>query len=127
MNHSADLLLQTDPASGLLDAALGIYLENVQTGIKTRYNNSSVGQLFVGSRNTSDTDIALTVWRQGIGGGSELFSNSSLYVSSIMDSGNANVYISGANITTGTASLSIPSGIGLATGSSDIIIYGYNS
>ena len=127
VNHSADLLLQTDPASGLLDAALGIYLENVQTGIKTRYNNSSVGQLFVGSRNTSDTDIALTVWRQGIGGGSELFSNSSLYVSSIMDSGNANVYISGANITTGTASLSIPSGIGLATGSSDIIIYGYNS
>ena len=123
----ANLVVQTDPPSGVQTSKLGLFAYNDQTGIRTSYNASSAGQLFVGSRSTSDTDMALTVWRQGIGGGSELFSSSSLYVTNIMDSADASVYISGVNVTIGSATLIGPSGIGPVDGSSDLTMFGYSS
>jgi hypothetical protein len=123
----ANLVVQTDPPSGVQTSKLGLFAYNDQTGIRTSYNASSAGQLFVGSRLTSDTDMALTVWRQGIGGGSELFSSSSLYVTNIMDSADASVYISGVNVTIGSATLVGPSGLGPVDGSSVLTMFGYSS
>jgi len=131
LTRTADLAIQTDPASGVQTGELGLFAYNNQSGIRTRFNDAAAAPLHIGSTAFAsgvlggDTAAGLVLYRKGISGGDEIFSTGSLYVTNIMDSANANVYISGANITVGAASLAIPSGIGPVTGAIDLTLTGY--
>jgi hypothetical protein len=133
VTHTADLAIQTDPASGVQTGELGLFAYNNQSGIRTRFNYAAAAPLRIGSSAFAsgilggDFAAGLVMYRKGISGGDEIFSTGSLYVTNIMDSGNANVYISGANVTTGTSNLVIGSGIGPTTGGFDLVMTGYPS
>ena len=133
VTHTADLAIQTDPASGVQTGELGLFAYNNQSGIRTRFNHAAAAPLHIGSTAFAsgilggDFAAGLVLYRKGISGGDEIFSTGSLYVTNIMDSGNVNVYISGANVTTGTSNLVIGSGIGPTTGGFDLVMTGYPS
>jgi len=133
VTHTADLAIQTDPASGVQTGELGLFAYNNQSGIRTRFNHAAAAPLHIGSTAFAsgilggDFAAGLVLYRKGISGGDEIFSTGSLYVTNIMDSGNVNVYISGANVTTGTLNLVIGSGIGPTTGGFDLVMTGYPS
>tara|TARA_B100000287_G_scaffold195507_1_gene184642 strand:- start:2766 stop:11819 length:9054 start_codon:yes stop_codon:yes gene_type:complete len=131
--HTADLAIQTDPPSGVQSGELGLFAYNDQSGIRTRFDRAGVAPLQISSSVFAsgilgeDTAAGLVMYRRGVSGGEEVFSTGSLYVTNILDSGNANVYISGANIVTGIAPLVIGSGVGMPTAEVDFSITGYPS
>ena len=133
VTHTADLAIQTDPPSGVQTGELGLFAYNNQSGIRTRFNDAAAAPLRIGSTAFAsgilggDTAAGLVLYRKGISGGDEIFSTGSLYVTNIMDSANANVYISGANVVTGTSNLVIGSGLGRPTAELDFSITGYPS
>ena len=131
LTRTADLLIQTDPPSGVQTGELGLFAYNNQSGIRTRFNDAAAAPLHIGSTAFAsgilggDTAAGLVLYRKGISGGHEIFSEGSLYVTNILDSGNANVYISGANVVTGTSNLVVGSGLGRPTAKLDFSITGY--
>ena len=133
VTHTADLAIQTDPPSGVQSGELGLFAYNDQTGIRTSFDRASVAPLQISSSTFAsgvlggDAAAGLVLYRKGISGGAELSSDTSLYVTNIMASGNANVYISGANIVTGIAPLVIGSGVGRPAAELDFSITGYPS
>ena len=122
--------LQVDPASGPSEAGLPLLMKNTQAEQDRNVNKgwgieSSDTSLSIMSHSMGSGNMNLRLHRKGVGGGFEVESDTSLYIKNITDSGNANVYISGAAIASQTATLVIPSGIGDGSGNLNMITFGY--
>ena len=122
--------LQVDPASGPSEAGLPLFMKNTQAEQDRNVNKgwgieSSDTSLSITSHSMGSGNMNLLLYRKGVGGGFEVESDTSLHIKNIMDSGNVNVYISGAAVASQTATLVIPSGIGDGSGNLNMITFGY--
>ena len=122
--------VQVDPASGPSEAGLPLFMKNTQAEQDRNVNKgwgieSSDMSLSLKSHSLGSGNFNLLLYRKGVGGGFEVESDTSLHIKNVTDSGNANVYISGAAITSQTATLVIPSGIGDGSGNLNMITFGY--
>tara|TARA_R110000824_G_scaffold147539_5_gene317037 strand:- start:496 stop:7383 length:6888 start_codon:yes stop_codon:yes gene_type:complete len=126
VNASKNLVVITDPASGVFESVATLMMPNTQTvNVNGRILRES-GSLYMNSTASSSAGKNLVVWRTGIGGGEELSADTSLMLTSVTSSSGINVYISGGYMSTNTASLAIPSGTVLPTGISDLFMRGYS-
>jgi hypothetical protein len=126
VSASTNLRMTTDPASGVFETVATLMIPNTQTtDVNGRILKASES-LYLSSTAPSSGNMNLVVWREGIGGGKELDANTSLMLTSITSTSDINVYMSGGYISTGTASLAIPSGISLPSGNPDLFIRGYS-
>ena len=126
VSASKGLAIITDPASGVFETVATLMIPNTQTtDVNGRILKASES-LYLSSTAPNSGNMNLAVWREGIGGGKELDANTSLMLTSITSTSDINVYMSGGYISTGTASLAIPSGISLPSGNPELFIRGYS-
>ena len=126
VSASQGLAIITDPASGVFETVATLMIPNAQTtDVNGRILKASES-LYLSSTAPNSGNMNLVVWREGIGGGKELDANTSLMLTSITSTSDINVYMSGGYISTGTASLAIPSGISLPSGNPELFIRGYS-
>jgi hypothetical protein len=126
VSASKGLAIITDPASGVFETVATLMIPNTQTtDVNGRILKASES-LYLSSTAPSSGNMNLVVYREGIGGGTEVEADTSLMLTSITSASGVNVYMSGGYISTGTASLAIPSGISLPSGNPELFIRGYS-
>jgi hypothetical protein len=126
VNASKNLVVITDPASGVFESVATLMMPNTQTvNVNGRILRES-GSLYMNSTASSSAGKNLVVWRTGIGGGEELSADTSLMLTSVTSASDINVYISGGYISTNTASLTIPEVYMLPSGKLDLFMRGYS-
>jgi hypothetical protein len=126
VSASKGLAIITDPASGVFDAVATLMIPNTQTIEVNATILKTSESLYMGSTAPSSGNKTLVMYREGVGGGQELDANTSLMLTSITATSGINVYISGGYISTDTASLAIPSGIGSSTKALELFMRGYS-